>query len=308
VLRYRLITGPLLILVIVLVVWLDSVMERVQLTRPWGLDAADAAGLGDGTVPKGLVIFCLALLVVPVMAHETSRMLGSVGVASSRRLAMVAATVTYIVTALLPYFHSAKVATAVACTLALFLVVAGLLRFSRGHNVHGVMAAIGGLLLVAVYAGVLITFWLLIRHDHSPWILVGAILTTKSCDIGAYFTGRAIGRHKLIEWLSPKKTWEGLAGGVVTAALVGTALALLSARLEHPVDHLPWWVGALGGVLVGIVGQFGDLAESMFKRDAGMKDSGTILPGMGGVLDVLDSPLMTGPVVYWLLACTAAAS
>jgi phosphatidate cytidylyltransferase len=212
------------------------------------------------------------------------------------------ATLTYVVCVLLPWLEDARAAASLAATWALVLFVAGLLRFSRGQNVKGVLAATGALLLVCVYSGVLISFWLLLRHDHSAWVLVGAILTTKSCDTGAYFTGIAFGRHKMIEWLSPKKTWEGLVGGVATAAVVGTLLALWSHQLPHPNDHLPWWIGTIGGVLVALVGQFGDLAESLFKRDAGLKDSGRLLPGMGGVLDVLDSPLMTGPVVYWLLA------
>jgi phosphatidate cytidylyltransferase len=108
----------------------------------------------------------------------------------------------------------------------------------------------------------------------------------------------------MIPWLSPKKSWEGLVGGVATATLVGSGLAALSARCDSPNDQIPIWVGALGGALVALIGQAGDLAESAFKRDSGLKDSGRILPGMGGVLDVLDSPLFTGPVVYWLLRLT----
>jgi phosphatidate cytidylyltransferase len=156
-----------------------------------------------------------------------------------------------------------------------------------------------------VYGGVLLGFWMLLRLEHSAWVLVGGVLTTKSCDIGAYFTGMSIGRHKMIPWLSPKKSWEGLAGGIVTATAVGALLAHYgSTQLASEADHIPWWVGAVGGALVAVIGQAGDLAESAFKRDAGLKDSGRILPGMGGVLDVLDSPLFTGPVVYWLLRLT----
>ena len=186
-------------------------------------------------------------------------------------------------------------------------MVAALLRMARNRDPKGTMMLAGAALLAGAYGGVLPGFWMLIRLEHSPWLLVGALLTTKSCDIGAYFTGRAIGRHKMIPWLSPKKTWEGLAGGVVTAAAVGAALAHLSLNLPSESDHLPWWIGAVGGALVAVVGQAGDLAESAFKRDAGVKDSGSILPGMGGVLDVLDSPLLAGPVVYWLLRVHASA-
>ncbi|MHC4589988.1 MAG: phosphatidate cytidylyltransferase, partial [Planctomycetota bacterium] len=116
---------------------------------------------------------------------------------------------------------------------------------------------------------------LALRRSHSAWIVVGVVVATKACDTGAYFTGRAVGRHKLIPWLSPGKTWEGLIGGVALATAVGLALAAAS--------------------------RLGDLAVSLFKRGAGMKDSSTMLPGLGGVLDVLDSPLMVAPVAYWIL-------
>jgi phosphatidate cytidylyltransferase len=181
------------------------------------------------------------------------------------------------------------------------MLVVALLRMSRDRDPKGILTLAGGTLLAGVYGGVLLGFWLLVRLEHSPWILVGAVLTTKSCDIGAYFTGVSIGRHKMIPWLSPKKTWEGLAGGVVLATAVGAGLALLTTDATVVADRIPWWIGALGGALVAIVGQAGDLSESAFKRDSGLKDSGSLLPGMGGVLDVLDSPLFAGPIVYWLL-------
>jgi phosphatidate cytidylyltransferase len=201
---------------------------------------------------------------------------------------------------------SSKVGTAggVATALSLTLLVA-LLRMARDRDPKGSLMLVGGTLLAGVYGGVLLGFWMLVRLEHSPWLLVGAVLTTKSCDIGAYFTGMSIGRHKMIPWLSPKKTWEGLAGGVVVASAVGALLAHFGSPYLEEADRVSWVLGAIGGALMAVVGQAGDLAESAFKRDAGLKDSGRVLPGMGGVLDVLDSPLFTGPVVYWLLRAAA---
>lgn len=284
-LRYRLITGPLLIALILGVVWLD---EWWQATHP--------------SCMPGAILFVVSLGVVALTSRETSRILDEVGVPTREWLTMATSMAAFATVALLPVLPSGHAAGAAIGTLLVAVFVASLAVFSRGQNVKGVVAATGGVLFSATYTGVLLAFWLLLRQQHSAWLLVGAILTTKSCDTGAYFTGVSIGRHKLIPWLSPKKTWEGLAGGVATAAIVGGLLALASTRLASPNDHLPWWLGAVGGVVVALVGQFGDLSESLFKRDAGRKDSGRLLPGMGGVLDVLDSPLMAGPAVYWLLA------
>jgi phosphatidate cytidylyltransferase len=105
----------------------------------------------------------------------------------------------------------------------------------------------------------------------------------------------------MIPWLSPAKSWEGLAGGVAFAAVVGALLAWWSGSLEDPRDTVPPLLGAVAGAAFGVVGPFGDLAESLLKRSGGAKDSGRILPGMGGLFDVLDSPLLAGPVAWWLL-------
>src|SRR4029077_1521862 len=109
------------------------------------------------------------------------------------------------------------------------------------------------------------------RFDGSTAAILMLLLVVKSTDIGAYFGGRAIGRHKLIPWLSPGKTWEGLACGILTAALVGVAF--------QNSMHQSWWKAGLFGACIGAIGQVGDLLESLMKRDADVKDSGQLVPG-----------------------------
>jgi len=112
------------------------------------------------------------------------------------------------------------------------------------------------------------------------------------CDSAAYFTGRALGRHKLFERVSPKKTWEGAVAGLVAAVaafLVGRAMALPFLNLQEAV---------VCGMIVGIAGQLGDLGESLLKRDAGVKDSSGIIPGHGGVLDRFDSVMFVSPLLF----------
>jgi phosphatidate cytidylyltransferase len=144
-----------------------------------------------------------------------------------------------------------------------------------------------------VYLGVFPASMLLIRAEFGAWVLLAVIGVIKVCDIGAYFTGRAIGRHKLIPWLSPGKTWEGLAGGVLWAAAAAAGLSAI-------VDWMSWPAAAFIGVMLGLAGQAGDLFESALKRTAGAKDSGAV-PGFGGVLDLVDSPLVGAPAALWLL-------
>jgi phosphatidate cytidylyltransferase len=129
---------------------------------------------------------------------------------------------------------------------------------------------------------------------HSLHIPLGFLLMLWSNDTGAYLVGRAVGRTKLFERHSPKKTWEGFIGGVLIAALVGFIISIY-------FKDLPWnqWVSI--GVIIGCFGTLGDLVESMFKRSINIKDSGGILPGHGGLLDRFDGFLVAAPIVYTYL-------
>lgn len=137
--------------------------------------------------------------------------------------------------------------------------------------------------------------------------LVSLLVTVKMGDVGAYTVGRLIGRHKMAPKLSPGKTWEGFCGGVAAAALsawlVFEYLGPLLVGAYASGDAGPPWGVLLYGALIGIAGVVGDLAESLMKRSAGLKDSSAWMPGFGGVLDLLDSILLAAPVAYicWVL-------
>ena len=129
-------------------------------------------------------------------------------------------------------------------------------------------------------------------------LLLYLVLVVKVTDIGAYFTGRRFGRHKLFPRLSPAKTWEGLAGGVAAAVLASLAFCL-GMRGAIGELHMGLHDAVILGVILAIVGALGDLFESLLKRASGVKDSGRIMPGMGGILDVLDSLLFGAPALYF---------
>lgn len=164
------------------------------------------------------------------------------------------------------------------------------------HRTEDALRRVGVTLLAILYLGVCGALILGIRA-HGVEALVLFLVAVKCTDIGAYFTGTMIGRHKMIPWLSPGKTWEGLIGGLIVAA--GFSLLVVWAFDIPGMSHLE----AIGfGLLVGLAGQFGDLSESLLKRSAGTKDSGAVVPEFGGVLDIIDSPLLAAPVALVLLA------
>lgn len=127
---------------------------------------------------------------------------------------------------------------------------------------------------------------------YNPWGILSIFVLVWCNDTFAYLTGRLIGKHKLFERISPKKTWEGFIGGVVFAVLGGVAMAYF---LEWSYVKMITY-----GLVVGIIGTAGDLVESMLKRSVGVKDSGNILPGHGGILDRFDAVIFVVPVIFAL--------
>ncbi|MEO8239426.1 MAG: phosphatidate cytidylyltransferase [Flavobacterium sp.] len=134
--------------------------------------------------------------------------------------------------------------------------------------------------------------------DYNPKIIIGLFILIWTNDTFAYLVGKSIGKHKLFERVSPKKTIEGFLGGIVFAALAGFLISKLYIRPNPDFSQKSIIIWTIIALIVSIFGTIGDLIESKFKRIAGVKDSGTIMPGHGGVLDRLDSVIFVAPVIF----------
>lgn len=159
--------------------------------------------------------------------------------------------------------------------------------------------------LILCYVGLLLAMtgqlrW--VAGADAGYLVIGSLLMcAKGGDIGAYFVGKRWGRHKMAPILSPKKTWEGAAGAMLGAALGGWIwLTFATGFLMPGTTPCAWPVSVFYGCLIGIAGMVGDVCESLLKRDVGRKDSAALLPGFGGLLDLLDSVLYAGPVALLL--------
>jgi len=134
--------------------------------------------------------------------------------------------------------------------------------------------------------------------DYNPKIIIGLFILIWTNDTFAYLVGKSIGKHKLFERISPKKTIEGFLGGVVFAALAGFLISKFYIRPNPEFSSKSILIWMIIALIVSVFGTIGDLIESKFKRIAGVKDSGSIMPGHGGVLDRLDSVIFVAPVIY----------
>lgn len=197
-------------------------------------------------------------------------------------------------------------ATGVRLPLVIVLVAAFLVAFlleMRAFREPGnIVPRLALTTFAFVYLGVLGSFFAQLRWlgdpERTSLLLALTIFVPKAGDIGAFFTGTFLGRHKMTPLLSPKKTWEGFAGGMLAAMGMAIGLSFLGDAFRHGILE-----AAAFGLVVGIAGVLGDLAESLIKRDCQAKDASASIPGFGGLLDVIDSVLFAAPVAYfWFLA------
>ncbi len=181
------------------------------------------------------------------------------------------------------------------CGLAFLLLLLPVMficeLYRRGENPAGNIATtLLGVIYVAMPLSLMCYFPIIASEAWNPWVMLFYIFIIWANDVFAYLVGMSIGRHRLCERLSPKKSWEGFFGGIIGAVAMG----LVAARVLEG-DYAAW--GGLA-VVAAVTGVLGDLVESMFKRAAGVKDSGSLIPGHGGVLDRFDAMLLSAPFVF----------
>ncbi len=189
----------------------------------------------------------------------------------------------------------------------LFIVLGFLMilfiQFSRQDNrnaILGLSTTLFGVLYVSWFFSFLVKIRMMLPGLEGVKLLGFILLVTKAGDIGALLIGTAIGKQPLLPKVSPNKSVEGTAGGIMVSALVAViARSFLPAGI-----HFPLWQVVLMGMFFGSLGQLGDLSESLIKRDCGVKDSGKLLPGLGGVLDMIDSLLFSAPAFYLYMSST----
>ena len=265
-------------------------------------------------MPDGGIPFVLAALAA-IMALEFYQMMSAGGVANFRAYGTLGVVALVFVT-WCSGIRAGGQADGSWDSLVLFLVTIGIFirQFPQKDNPHP-LRTIGGTLFGVLYVGLLWNFLTKLLLFGRPvavegiwwpgrWLLLYAVFAAKFTDIGAYVIGCSFGRHKLIPRISPGKSWEGVFGGILVGTLVGTLFVWALRDLLAPLG-LTWPRALPLGVALSVCAVVGDLTESLFKRAANVKDSGGVIPGMGGILDVLDSILFTAPAVYLFLRLVA---
>lgn len=253
------------------------------------------AAIASGVVLAALVVVSLIWLkwlfgvlagaVLLIAVHELISAFATRGIRVART-PVYAATVTAMVAA---YLWGTE---ALLVTIGAAVVAVLIWRIRRGTDgyLQDTSASIFLLGYVSLMAGFAM---LMLAEPDGPWRIVVFILLTIGNDIGGYATGVLFGRHPIAAQISPKKSWEGFAGSLTVQILIGVAAFIW-------IFDAPWWQGLIMGVVLTVTATAGDFAESAIKRDLGVKDMGTVLPGHGGIMDRLDS-LVINAFAAWAL-------
>lgn len=256
------------------------------------LRAATAVGLGLAALVLGTLFVWkqafvgLAVVAVTVAVWELGNALAAGGV----RIPLVPVLLGSVL-----MIVGAYVGGDGTLVVALGLTIVAVVVWRLGETEPGYPRDVTAGIFVAVYVPFLASFaMLLLQPDDGPWRVLTCILVVAASDTGGYVAGVLVGRHPMAPTVSPKKSWEGLAGSVLACVVVGVFAVVVTLDGD-------WWAGAALGAAGVITATLGDLGESMIKRDLGRKDMSTLLPGHGGIMDRLDSLLPTAPVAWLIL-------
>lgn len=288
-LKNRLTYGPIMLIVLFGLLLLDHAIQQ------WTHELNHGKGVG------GVGLMVLLMIILPFATIELSRLFAAENVKPYLSVSALGSTLLVVHAFLTQFDHFKHIAASSLAFLIVLVPLTAALRRAMVKQTQEAIVRMAGSVLSTLYLGGLAWFLVALRVKSSPHFqgstmtILMILLVVKFTDIGAYFGGRALGKHKLIPWLSPGKTWEGLVCGVITAGLIGMACA-------PRISQLPWWKAFIFGVVIGGIGQLGDLLESLMKRDAEVKDSGALVPGFGGILDIIDSPLLAAPVAYLMFS------
>ncbi|MFG6401643.1 MULTISPECIES: phosphatidate cytidylyltransferase [unclassified Microbacterium] len=268
----------------------EEANERIKQRTGRDLIVAIAIGLAIGAVVIASLIFYKWIFVIFAIAamslgvFEFTRAL----LAAGRRVDVIPQLTCGVALLLSGYFLPLWLHWIVTIVVVVFLIVWRLLAQMIAHDGRTYAAVVSDVLttgFVQLYVPFLGSLALiLLARPGGEWWVLAFIIVTVAADTGAYGAGLSFGRHPMAPRISPKKTWEGFAGSLVAALIAGVLLAIY-------MLGLPWWAGLIFGAAITATATIGDLGESMIKRDLGIKDMSSWLPGHGGVLDRLDSIL-----------------
>jgi phosphatidate cytidylyltransferase len=283
-LKYRLLYGILMTVAFTAIVIFDG----------WLDGSLTASSADDKTVQGTILCILIAGLIIPAQL-ELSRL----AKAKNLRIFTPVVIIASVLFAGTWYFRQLiEMRPMIYPLLLSILSLWALLLYQYFRfGTSGVIANCGAGYFSIIYLGLFSAFVVGIRIDFGLWELLMFIFVVKFADIGAYAIGVLFGKHKFSPNISPGKTWEGMVGAV-------TAAVIVSFLFVACCDIMSWWPALIFGIFIAFTGQLGDLVESMMKRDAETKDSSNKVPGFGGILDIIDSPLFTAPFAYLFFTFT----
>ncbi len=255
------------------------------------IDGSLSADKPDAKVGGTLVLALLAVVAVPAQI-ELSGLIGKTGARIFLPISIISSVLLVSCWYVGQFFaNRTEFMFFYLAFVCVFSILSVFLYQGVRFDLENVLANCGASLFSIFYLGFLSSFVMGLKIDFGPWCLLMFVFVVKFADIGAYTVGSLFGRHKFSPKISPGKTWEGMAGAVAASVIVSLAFAAV-------FDTMSKAAAILFGIVFAFAGQLGDLAESMIKRDAGLKDSAATVPGFGGVLDVIDSLVITAAPAY----------